>query len=462
MIDRPENYYAILGVPPNADLDTVKRAYRQLARRFHPDLAGPEGALEMKQINRAYAVLGDQEKRESYDAILSGIIDMRQPLVRPHSRPHVPDDPNDVEFSGLNTFSTRGPFRAGPIIQTKLVVPSALHSRPTVHGVQIAAGSLDGQGTLWQVHHDGKVTETTNFAVDPALTVEALRELRFSQAGSLLSGWNRLGLHVWDAYSGTRLWSYPLTARAVSAHYSLDMSLHVQPDGKRSVSMALPHLNEDTRTPRSWGVRSTDIIHHGMEQPTAKVSDAIVCPEENTDRRSFWAIRMRALSQDAHTLVTLSCAQIPHEPEQMAIIRRWNITPKKTLGHKTPHIEASILMGRCEDCAPPYAASLDASLLAFVYAGSNIRLCDTTTGTYSEITSGTMGGSARIAISPDAQWLAVAREDSEVSEGVVDLWSITTGQIIQKFYHPWQVSALNFSEQQLIVGLTDGTIQIWQ
>ena len=73
-----------------------------------------------------------------------------------------------------------------------------------------------------------------------------------------------------------------------------------------------------------------------------------------------------------------------------------------------------------------------------------------------------MGGSSRLAISPDAQYLAVAREDSEVNEGVVDLWSIPSGQLVQKFYHPWQISALHFGEHQLLVALTDGTIQLWQ
>ena len=62
-MDVPDNYYAILGVPIDADDDTLKRAYRQLARRYHPDLAGPEGAVHMKRINRAYDVLSDPEKR---------------------------------------------------------------------------------------------------------------------------------------------------------------------------------------------------------------------------------------------------------------------------------------------------------------------------------------------------------------------------------------------------------------
>ena len=65
-------------------------------------------------------------------------------------------------------------------------------------------------------------------------------------------------------------------------------------------------------------------------------------------------------------------------------------------------------------------------------------------------------------MSPDAQWVAVAREDSEINEGVIDLWSVESGQIAQKFYHPWQISALHFAEGQLLAALTDGTIQIWK
>ena len=127
-----------------------------------------------------------------------------------------------------------------------------------------------------------------------------------------------------------------------------------------------------------------------------------------------------------------------------------------------PQIIASVVMGRCAEYTPPYAVTPDTATLALVYSGRKVRLYDTLSGKYSEIPSGTMGGSAKLALSPDAQWLAVAREDSEVNEGVVDLWSPGQGQIVQKLYHPWQISALHFSDKRLIVALTDGTIQIWQ
>ena len=120
------------------------------------------------------------------------------------------------------------------------------------------------------------------------------------------------------------------------------------------------------------------------------------------------------------------------------------------------------MIGRCADYTPPYATTLDSNTLALVYGGDKARLYDTLHGTFIELACGTMGGSAKLALSPDGQWLAIAREDSEISEGVVDLWSTNQGRIIQKLYHPWQVSALHFTADELIVALTDGKHQVWQ
>jgi WD40 repeat protein len=462
MVDTPENYYAILGVPTNSDNDTLKRAYRQLARRYHPDIAGPEGALEMKRINRAYAVLSDPEARQQYDTIIGGVIDLRkQGFVRPHPRSQQGEDANDFEFSGLNIFSTRGPFQAGPVIHSSLGVISAVSSVQTVSGLLIAAGSLDGRAMTWQLVND-QIHAARTFATDPSFTVEALRELRFSAAGSLLAGWNRLHLHVWDGYSGKQLWSYPLQPRAVSAYYSVDVALQVTHHGHRLVQMALPYLSEDIQAPSAWSVRATDVVSHNINAPQADPGDPLVCIEEKLEKRQFWAIRMRALSPDTHTLVTLSCGLVQKEQQQMAIARRWDLTSKARVGGKIhPQIISSVLVSRCQDCAPPYATTLDASTLAFVHNGNTIRLCNINTGTYSEVLCGTTSGNSKLALSSDGQWLAVAREDSEISEGVIDLWSVSTGQIIQKFYHPWPISALHFADKHCIVGLTDGTIQVW-
>jgi len=63
-----KDYYDILGVPHNATLDEIKKAYRELALKYHPDRNKSKEAEEkFKEINEAYAVLSDPEKRKQYD-----------------------------------------------------------------------------------------------------------------------------------------------------------------------------------------------------------------------------------------------------------------------------------------------------------------------------------------------------------------------------------------------------------
>ena len=459
-LDTPDNYYAILGVPITASSDTIKRAYRQLARRYHPDIAGPEGAVQMKRINRAYDVLRDPQKRLNYDTILGGIVDMRNGgITRPRPAARKFDPADDIEFADLSIFSTKGPLHADSRLQTQIGVISAMSAVVTDDDTRVVAGTLDGTGLCWRVQSESQV----RFAADPSLTVESLRELRFSPTGNMIAGWGRLGLHVWDARDGALLWSYIPTQRAVSAHYSLDVVLRENADGERGIVMALPVYTDDPRGPRARGVRGSDIVSHTMGTASDALSEPLICAEDDIEKRQFWAIRLRSLAHDGRELLTLSCASVAGETEQMIVIRRWDLTTRNRFGGKLrPRIATSIVAGRCDDCEPPYAVTPNGRTLAYATAHHKVRLCDTVSGLFSELPSGGMGGSARMAISPDAQWLAVAREDSEVNEGVVDLWSVATAQLVQRLYHPWQISALHYAQQQLIVALTDGTIQIWK
>lgn len=66
-----KDYYAVLGVPRTASDDEIKKAFRKLAREHHPDVAKDKKRAEekFKEINEAYEVLGDAEKRKKYDEL---------------------------------------------------------------------------------------------------------------------------------------------------------------------------------------------------------------------------------------------------------------------------------------------------------------------------------------------------------------------------------------------------------
>ena len=70
MAVRYTDYYETLGVPRDASQDAIRKSYRRLARQFHPDVNKSKGAeAKFKQVNEAYEVLGDAEKRKRYDTL---------------------------------------------------------------------------------------------------------------------------------------------------------------------------------------------------------------------------------------------------------------------------------------------------------------------------------------------------------------------------------------------------------
>ncbi len=65
-----KDYYAIMGVSRNATQDEIKRSYRKLARKYHPDVSDdPQAEERFKEVGEAYEVLKDPEKRAAYDQL---------------------------------------------------------------------------------------------------------------------------------------------------------------------------------------------------------------------------------------------------------------------------------------------------------------------------------------------------------------------------------------------------------
>jgi molecular chaperone DnaJ len=108
---RKRDYYEVLSVSRNADADEIKKAYRALARKYHPDVNNgtPEAEERFKEINAAYEILSDPDKRAIYDRYGHEGLEARG--VRPTGDPFgFSDILNDLGFGSIfDSFFGAGP-----------------------------------------------------------------------------------------------------------------------------------------------------------------------------------------------------------------------------------------------------------------------------------------------------------------------------------------------------------------
>lgn len=74
-----KSYYKILGVPEYAPPDEIKKAYKQLVLKYHPDRnSAPEAVKKFEEVDEAYKTLSDREKKRVYDIMLAEALTERR------------------------------------------------------------------------------------------------------------------------------------------------------------------------------------------------------------------------------------------------------------------------------------------------------------------------------------------------------------------------------------------------
>ena len=139
-----KDYYAVLGVPASATQDEIKKKYRKLAAKHHPDKNpnDPKAAETFKEISEAYQVLGDAEKRKQYDQY--GHEGLRGTGMHDFSRMNVEDifsmfgfeDFFGSVFGGGGGGGRRGGRRGGPVRGYDLETGVELTLDEVAHGTE--------------------------------------------------------------------------------------------------------------------------------------------------------------------------------------------------------------------------------------------------------------------------------------------------------------------------------------
>ncbi|XP_030043476.1 dnaJ homolog subfamily A member 1 [Microcaecilia unicolor] len=121
-------YYDVLGVGPGASLDEIKRAFRRLALKYHPDKNPGEGD-RFKQISQAYEVLTDTNKRELYDR--GGEQALKGADAESRAGFRSPMDIFDLVFGGMTRMRSRTERRGRPVIHELPVTLEDLYNGAT-------------------------------------------------------------------------------------------------------------------------------------------------------------------------------------------------------------------------------------------------------------------------------------------------------------------------------------------
>jgi len=451
------DYYALLEVPPAADEAAIRLAYRRLARRYHPDVAGSGSLERMQRLNEAYRVLGDLDRRRAYDAERGLSVS-----VAPATAATAPAPPPPMTRRGPRVGSVRanaGSLRRIASLETPDDTPVA--TLAIARGGSLAGvGLLDGRVHLWDVPASSHL-QTLRFAAQPSAGV--LQELRLSPSGTFAIAWGyQLGTRVWRIADGHTLWNTAINAPTGA----MDAVLYDSPD---LVRLALPDaplaLADDD--PFRWahqGRGGSAVLTRPLAGPVDPAWAQPLRCEETGSGGLFgepldpsWRVHLRALSADGRYLFTFSTGRASRLPAAR-VLRLWEVDRHNRRGAVQPRRVAETAVP-VDDLQFPAAAAPDLSWIAARALGREIRLFAINGSERRTLSAGAISDDARIALSPGGDYVALARETH------VDLWHGPTARRIASWEFSSEVTALAFaptgSQLLLAAGLRNGLVEVW-
>ncbi|MBF6590182.1 MAG: J domain-containing protein [Ktedonobacterales bacterium] len=456
MAQEPD-YYTVLGILPTADEAAIRLAYRRLARRYHPDIAGPGSLERMQSLNAAYQVLGDPEQRRAYDE-RHGIAPTHPPAPA-RGAPTTTAEPSAAPVAPRTSSVRAGPGPLGRVATLEAPPLPIVALALSRDGTRASLGLIDGRVVVREVAN-GEALATLDFGTRAGVGV--LQDVRLSPSGALAAAWGfALGLRIWRVESGQSLWNTAISAPSDL----LDVALA---DDPAFACLALPDapLALADEDPFRWahaGRGGSAIYYRPLAGPILPAwANPLHSTESNgrfgrADAQGSWRVRARLLAANGRMLLTFAAATAPQGPKR-SLLTLWELTHRTLRGAIAPrrvaqHSEPERPLGL------PIAATPDLAWVAVAEGASRIRLLALGARQERTLAVGTLPEEVRLALSPDGRYLALAR-DSELW-----LWETLTGQPAQHWRFGGEVSALAFApgggRVRLGVGLANGLAEIW-
>ncbi len=149
MARRKRDYYVVLGVSRDVSDVEIKRAFRELARKYHPDVNSDDAGEKFREINEAYAVLSDKDSRARYDrwghpddgsSGFSAVVDAAQDIINDvFRRRKAKAKGKDIRYTLEVSFE-----EAAFGVSKSITLPDTLNNRPRELIVVIPAGMKEG------------------------------------------------------------------------------------------------------------------------------------------------------------------------------------------------------------------------------------------------------------------------------------------------------------------------------